>query len=149
MRWLQKYGNWLLIIIGIILFSVGISLSSKATVVIEWSTSSELNTVGFYIYRREKGNDAFAQVNSTMIPSSSDPMIGGDYSFLDYTTSPGRIYIYALEEITLDGSRTRIGETEIQSQSGGMVELIAALIFILLGFTGLVLTQKRKRLCCE
>ena len=55
----------------------------QTSVVVEWTTASELDTVGFNIYRSEIRDGEFVQVNSSLIPAASDPLTGSSYDYED------------------------------------------------------------------
>jgi hypothetical protein len=78
---------------------------------VAWQTVSELNMLGFNVYRRVlgpagalPGADRFVLVNQNLIPARWPGMArGAAYSFLDNAVTPGRSYQYRLQIITLDG----------------------------------------------
>jgi hypothetical protein len=78
--------------------------------VITWETASEVNTAGFNIYRGPSAEGPWTQVNTTLIPPSSDPVQGGKYEYRDAAPVPGQSY-YLLEEIELNGASTRYPPT--------------------------------------
>jgi hypothetical protein len=77
------------------------------SVVLEWTTKSEVNTAGFNMYRAESSGGPFVQINRELIPSASDPIVGGHYVYTDTEAVAGRTYYYQLEDVELSGNRTR------------------------------------------
>ncbi len=76
-----------------------------APIVIEWSTETEVNTAGFNVFRSEQRDGVYTQVNTALIPSSPDPLLGGRYSFSDTQVEVGKTYYYKLEELETTGNR--------------------------------------------
>ena len=70
-------------------------------VTINWSTSSELNTSGFYVQRRVKGDSLFERISSFIIKTGSDTS-GGTYSFIDKDAINGTSYEYRLEIVGIN-----------------------------------------------
>lgn len=111
-----------------------------AVVQIEWSTASELDTVGFNVYRADTPDGSLQKVNENLIPASSDPQAGGDYSFIDSGVIPGKQYYYYLEDVNAMGNVGRHGPQEVTAQGGGMAELALAVLMLavaVLGFLSL------------
>lgn len=124
-------------IINVILFSMGLFMASHgwqalryAKILVEWTTASELDTVGYNLYRSEDPGEKGARVNQDLIPASSDPLTGGSYEFEDQDVRAGVQYYYSLEEVENSGRTNHAGTIEVTARSGGWLELgIAALLF--------------------
>lgn len=114
---------------------------STATVFVEWTTASELDTAGFNLYRSDAPDGVYTQVNRTLIPSSPDPLTGGSYSFTDYAVQPGQTYYYELEDVELDGNTSRHGPIEVKAQSGGLAEMMLAIILLGIALAGFFITR--------
>lgn len=99
----------------------------QAVVVVEWSTASELDTVGFYIYRSDRPQGPFTRMNASLIPASPDPLTGGSYRYEDHSVVPGRTYYYQLEDADNQGTSTRHGPIEVTAEGAGWVEAVLAL----------------------
>lgn len=69
---------------------------------LQWQTSQEIGTAGFYLHRAMGGNDFFAPI-TPLLPSLGAQ--GGRYQFIDETVQPGQEYAYMLVEEKQDGSR--------------------------------------------
>jgi hypothetical protein len=70
---------------------------------LQWQTSSEGQSAGFYLYRAESSNATRFSPVSPLLPSRG--AAGGTYQFTDETVAPGQEYHYLLVEEKLDGSR--------------------------------------------
>ena len=87
---------------------------------VEWSTETELNTAGFNLYRSESSTGPFdLKVNEQLIAAALDPLLGGDYSFVDRSARTGAAYYYLLEEVELTGAKITHGPISVnQTQAG-------------------------------
>jgi hypothetical protein len=113
-------------------------VSQQPAVVVEWSTASEVDTAGYFLYRSEKPGGPFDRVNQNLIPASNDPLVGGSYSYEDSGVQAGKTYYYQLEDIELDGSKTIHGPIEIAATSRGRIEMLLAAILAILGAAGVI-----------
>ncbi len=76
--------------------------------VVYWETSSQVDTVGFYLWRLDEATGAYAQVTRNMVPAffGSD---GGTYYWVDETARPGGVYTYKLVEVEFGGAENAYG----------------------------------------
>ena len=88
-----------------------------APVNLRWATRREENTVGYLIYRAENSAGPFRQITRELIPAKNDPYLGGTYIFTDTDTLAGVTYYYELEDISVDGHRTRQEPISITARS--------------------------------
>lgn len=107
----------IVVLLGIYTLITGWQSYANPQVVVEWSTATELDTAGFNLYRSASADGPFVQVNQQLVPSSPDPLTGGDYSFADTAVDPGRTYFYELEEVEYNGATQRF--PPIQASAGG------------------------------
>lgn len=89
-----------------IVFSIRES-SAPAPVVLRWSTRREIKTAGYLLYRAENRAGPFLQLNRELVPAAYDPYLGGTYAYTDTETIAGVTYYYQLEDVAVDGARTR------------------------------------------
>jgi hypothetical protein len=74
---------------------------------VTWETASELNNVGFNLYRSESMAGPYTQLNDTLIPPQfPGEVMGGDYEWLDTDLQPGVTYYYKLEDVDVKGMST-------------------------------------------
>jgi hypothetical protein len=123
---------------GIIILAVVIGYYAwrgyvKAEVVVEWTTASELSTVGFNLYRSDLIDGTYAKVNEELIPASPDPLTGGKYTFNDDQVGAGGTYYYQLEDVESDGNTSRYGPIEVKAQRGGYVEFLLSMSLLVIG----------------
>ncbi|NMC14328.1 MAG: hypothetical protein GYA34_15775 [Chloroflexi bacterium] len=133
--------SFTILLIGIGLIIWGLAEIKKAVVLIEWSTASELDTVGFNLYRSDYPEGPFEQINASLIPSSDDPLAGGQYQYEDKIVIPGKIYFYQLEDVEISGKTTRHGPIEVKAKSEGRSALVSGLILFAASLTGLILQK--------
>jgi uncharacterized repeat protein (TIGR01451 family) len=79
-------------------------------VVVEWSTSSEYDTAGFYLYRLDRTTGEYIKINHKLLPALLTSPQGGTYSLIDTGVSPddGNL-TYLLVEMEGKGSRNVYG----------------------------------------
>jgi hypothetical protein len=102
-----------------------------AQVRVDWTTESEVNTAGFNLYRGESPDGPFdLKVNETLIPASPDPLLGGEYRYVDKSAHPGVTYYYQLQEVEKSGGVNVFGP--VTARASGL----SAWHVIVLGFLG-------------
>ncbi|MFH1633834.1 MAG: hypothetical protein ABIG63_07455 [Chloroflexota bacterium] len=131
LAWLLCSG---LALAGLIIGIRAITNFNKAAITIEWATESELDTVGFNLLRGETEDGPFEQINAQIIPSSPDPLTGGEYSFNDPDVESGQTYYYMLEEIEASGGTNQHGPIIQVATNTSKVNLLLAVV--LLGSAG-------------
>jgi hypothetical protein len=106
-----------------------------APVRVEWKTETEINTIGFNLYRGESPDGPFdVKINDQLIPPSDDPLTGKAYTYIDETARPGVTYYYQLQEVEKSGGTNAYGPISVRA--GGLAWWHAA---VLIGLAGLVL----------
>ena len=75
------------------------------TVVITWSTQSELNNAGFFIKRSQQRDGEFQIINATMILGAGTTSEKQFYTYTDTTAQANVVYYYQIEDVSLDGNR--------------------------------------------
>ncbi len=79
-------------------------------VVVAWETATEMDNLGFNLYRRQAGTTDYAQLNGSLIPSQAPGQAqGASYTFIDAGVTAGQTYEYVLEDVDMDGTRTSHG----------------------------------------
>ena len=136
-----------LLLIGLLaaITLIVVTATGAATITIEWSTASELDTAGFNLQRGETPDGPFTRLNADLIPASPDPLIGGRYTFTDTAVVAGRTYFYQLEDVETNGTVTAQGVLEVTA--GGRLDpatliALAAAGAIMIGISAFL---RRKR----
>ena len=68
-----------------------------------WETASELNNLGFHVYRATTSEGAYERVTARAIPGLGSSPVGARYSFRDTGLTNGVTYYYKLEDIETTG----------------------------------------------
>jgi hypothetical protein len=82
-------------------------IPSDTGVVVKWRTESELNNLGFDVYRSESSDGQFIKVNPAFIKGAGTDSTPRDYQFVDESSVVGKTYYYYLETISFSGERDR------------------------------------------
>jgi len=82
-----------------------------AGVTVRWRTASELDTLGFNVYREVNGKRVRA--NTRMIAAKGR----GSYSFLDRKAPKAKSVRYWVQEVTADGSRSWYGPARVTKRA--------------------------------
>jgi hypothetical protein len=132
----------LLILAALIFGYLSLRGLNSAVVVVEWSTASEIDTAGFNLYRAQSPEGPYTQINSDLIPSSSDPLTGDSYKYEDHQAKAGLVYYYQLEGVEYNGTNSRFGPIEVKATSGGQAEAILAVAFAFVGVLGFIFIRR-------
>lgn len=119
--------------------------SRQAEVVVEWSTASELDTLGFNLYRSDTSDGSYTKINTALIPGSTDPLTGGSYSYVDDQVQPGITYYYELEDVGASGGSNRFGPIEVIARGGGKIELVLTAALWVIGIAGVLMLRSQPR----
>jgi hypothetical protein len=76
---------------------------------VEWHTASEVGTVGFNLWRQDKGSKEFQLVNPSFLPAIPNSPQGGVYRLADPGAQFNEPVIYRLEEIDALGRTMSYG----------------------------------------
>ena len=77
-------------------------------VILNWTTESEVDNAGFYIYRSETKDGEFKIVNPTMIQGAGTTGERNEYTWTDTTAKPNTVYYYQIEDVSHAGERKRL-----------------------------------------
>ena len=95
-----------------------------AGVLLKWTTESELDNAGFYIYRSETKDGEFKVVNPTMIAGAGTTSERSEYTWTDTTAKPKTVYYYRIEDISHAGVREQLATVRLR----GLVSATGKLI---------------------
>ena len=89
-----------------------------AAVELRWETGSEVDNVGFYLYRATSEEGPFEPVNANVIPGLGSSPIGASYRYVDSGLLNGVTYFYELEDLESTGVRERHGPVSATPTAG-------------------------------
>jgi len=85
---------------------------------LRWRTESEVNNLGFWIYRSDRRDGTFEKVNPTIIAGAGTSGASHTYTFLDAQVEEGVTYFYYLEDVAFDGSTSQSRLIQLGSPNG-------------------------------
>lgn len=87
----------------------------EQAVEVKWETTTELDNLGFNLYRNREGEEAWVKLNEELIPTVVYPgaPFGGKYSFVDADVEPGQTYSYWLMDVDFDSISSFHGPAEV------------------------------------
>lgn len=96
------------------LIDFSLTYSSTKGVKIFWQTRSEINSLGFYLWRSELKSSGYIKITRKLIQSHHTSANSHDYSYFDNNVRSGNTYWYKIEEIATNGSNEFFGPIKIQ-----------------------------------
>jgi hypothetical protein len=99
--------------------------AGDAAVELTWETGSEIDNVGFYLYRALSADGPFELVNESVIPGLGSSPLGARYRYVDSGLANGTTYFYELEDLESTGIRERHGPVSATPEVGASFELPA------------------------
>ena len=83
---------------------------SRAAVFLRWETATEIDNLGFNLYRAESLDGPRTRLNASLIPSQAPGSpVGAVYTWRDINAHPGVSYFYWLEDVDLHGATSLHG----------------------------------------
>ena len=93
--------------------------AGNASVALEWRTASELDNLGFHVYRALAEDGPWTRVTASLIPGLGSSATGQAYSFQDVGLANGTRYYYRLEDVDAASRTTSHGPVSAVPQAGG------------------------------
>jgi hypothetical protein len=87
---------------------------SKRSVILKWTTASEIDNSGFNLYRAESENGEYVKINDSLIPTKGSSTSGAEYQYVDKNVKSKTTYYYKLEDIDLSGKSTMHGPISVE-----------------------------------
>ncbi len=85
---------------------------------LSWQTASELNNLGFHLYRALSAEGPYEPVTRTAIPGLGSSPAGARYHYLDSGLENGKTYFYRLEDIETTGRTELHGPVSATPMAG-------------------------------
>ena len=77
-------------------------------IVVKWTTESEIDNAGFYIYRSNTKDGEFKVVNPQMIQGAGTIGERNEYTWTDTTAKLNTVYYYRIEDVSHAGDRKQL-----------------------------------------
>jgi hypothetical protein len=78
-----------------------------------WETATEIDNLGFHLYRSTSPSGPWSRLNNSLIPTQNPgASFGAIYSWLDEDVEPNVTYYYRLEDVDASGKVTSHGPVE-------------------------------------
>ena len=87
---------------------------TDAGAVLKWTTESEVDNAGFFIYRSETKSGEFKVVNPTMIQGAGTTGERNKYTWTDTTAKPNTVYYYQIEDVSHAGERKQLATVRLR-----------------------------------
>lgn len=84
-------------------------------VLVRWCTASEIETLGFHVYREVNGARPYVRVTRALLPASGWAS-EFTYSYLDRSAPRGKPLRYWIQVVNLDGSRSWYGPAGVAAR---------------------------------
>jgi len=83
---------------------------------LSWTTASEIDNLGFHLYRSLSPEGPWQRVTSSLIPGLGSSPTGASYSYRDADVQNGTTYYYLLEDVETTGRTERHGPVSATPQ---------------------------------
>ena len=87
---------------------------TDAGVILKWTTESEVDNAGFYIYRSTTKDGEFKVLNLTMIQGAGTTGERNEYTWTDTTAKPNTVYYYRIEDVSHAGVREQLATVRLK-----------------------------------
>ena len=91
---------------------------SDSAVRLDWETASELDNLGFHLYRGLSPDGPWARLNAALIPGLGSSPEGKSYRYVDSGLANGTTYFYRLEDVDRHGNVTSHGPVSARPVAG-------------------------------
>ena len=96
--------------------------SQPGAVLLTWETVSEIDNLGFNLYRAETEGGPWMQLNQSLIASPNPgSAAGSSYQWTDESVTPSVRYWYRLESVDLAGQPETVGEINLVAGGATLV----------------------------
>jgi hypothetical protein len=87
-------------------------------VLLEWQTASELNNLGFHLYRATSETGPYERITASVIPGLGSSPEGARYRYVDPGLTNGATLYYKLEDIETTGNTKQHGPVSATPEAG-------------------------------
>ncbi len=90
-------------------------------VTLKWTTASEVDNYGYFVWRGDAEEGPFTQVNKKAIPGAGNSDTPTNYVWEDREVELGRTYWYYLESISVQGVREKFSPVMSRKCCKGLI----------------------------
>jgi len=94
------------------------AVAGDASVLLAWRTGSELENLGFHVYRGASADGPWARLTNALIPGLGSSAVGQAYAWTDSGLRNGTRYFYRLEDVDASSVATSHGPVSAVPQAG-------------------------------
>ena len=106
--------------------------ASADSVTLHWGTITEINNLGFNIYRSDTQDGKYTKVNARLIQGVGTDATPRDYSFTDENVKLGQTYYYYIEDVDFTGKTNKSDIIEVTVGKQGIKTHLVPPTFALL-----------------
>ena len=111
---------------------------------IEWTTESEIDTLGFNLIREQIDDEkSTTSITTDLVFALGSPISGETYQYIDNKVNLGQTYTYHLQEITNTNERKILESMVVQVEYPGIQEIAIGILLIIFSFLGKSIADKR------
>ncbi|MEO6323204.1 MAG: hypothetical protein ABIT01_19830 [Thermoanaerobaculia bacterium] len=81
--------------------------SPDPKITLKWSTASEVDNYGYFVFRGEDEKGPFQVLNERAIPGAGNSEVPRDYRYEDHAVTMGKTYFYYLESVSTMGAKEK------------------------------------------
>ena len=107
--------------VGLVSFEVR---GLEGAVELTWETGSEINNLGFHLYRSTSEEGPYERITHRVIPGLGSSPEGARYSYLDSGLTNGVTYYYKLEDIETTGATELHGPVSATPTEGASPDIV-------------------------
>lgn len=93
------------------------AVTVEGGIILKWTTQSEVNNLGFNIYRSLKEGEGYTKINEKLIEGAGTSSVAHSYTYKDKRLLNDTTYWYKIEDMSLTGKGTMHGPISITTKS--------------------------------
>jgi hypothetical protein len=104
--------------VAVTLASFSATATEDGAVLLQWETASEVDLLGFHLYRAGAVNGPQVRLNDSLIPAQAlGSVVGAVYAWRDEEVAAGATYYYWLEQVDLYGVAAQHGPVSVTAST--------------------------------
>lgn len=99
--------------------------AAGGSIAVEWETVTEIDNIGFNLYRSTTIDGAYVRLNDQLIPAQvPGSPVGAVYAWTDSQVVPGHDYYYQLEAVDVHGATETYGPVSATAAYGVYLPMV-------------------------